>query len=71
MRDWPLLLVATVLLLGGAARYIVSDGSSDILSGILVCLASASFGAWLYSLGQQAAEQIRDNLRNITKKDQP
>jgi hypothetical protein len=68
VRDWPLLLVASVLLLSGAARYVVADESSDILSGILVCLASAAFGAWLYSLGQQAAESIRDNVRNMKEK---
>ena len=51
MRDWPLLLVAAAFFLGAAGRYIVSDGSSDILSAILGCIGSAAFGAWLYSVG--------------------
>jgi hypothetical protein len=50
MRDWPLTLVAAAFFLGAAARYIAADGI-DVLSAMLACLGSASFGAWLYAVG--------------------
>lgn len=50
MRDWPLLLVATVFFIGASARFLAEDGS-DILSSILASMGSAAFGAWLYSVG--------------------
>jgi hypothetical protein len=56
VRDWPLLLVAAALFIGAAARYIAADGN-DLLSAIGACLGSASFGAWLYSLGQTALHE--------------
>lgn len=49
-RDWPLLLVAAVLFVGAAGRY-MAGGGSDTLVSILSCMGSAAFGAWLYSIG--------------------
>ena len=66
MKDWPLLLVATGLFLGAAARYIVEDGN-DMLSAVAACLGSAAFGAWLYSLGQQALEARYDTAGVINE----
>ena len=61
MRDWPLLLVATVFFLGSAARFLAEDGS-DILSSILACLGSAAFGAWVYSVGvDKERDRVREN----------
>jgi len=51
MRDWPLLLVASALFAGAATRYVVEEGDVGALFVMLACLGSASFGAWLYSVG--------------------
>ena len=67
MKDWPLLLVAACFLLGAAGRYIAEGGSNDMLSAVAACLGSAAFGAWLYSLGQQALEARYDTAGVINE----
>lgn len=46
MRDWPLLLVATLLLIGSAIKAAANDGNDDLsialLAAGLICL-----GAWI------------------------
>lgn len=46
MRDWPLLLVATLLLLGGGVKA-AADGDLDSLSGSLLTAGMVVLGAWI------------------------
>jgi hypothetical protein len=52
MRDWPILLVATACIVGTILRY-VEENEVDAMVSFLTVLGSASFGAWLYSMGRK------------------
>jgi hypothetical protein len=56
VRDWPLLLVTAAFCFGAAARYIAEDGMDSLAFGAAL-FAAASFGAWLYSLGQSTPHE--------------
>ena len=46
MRDWTLLLVATLLLIGGGAKAAV-DGSLEDLSSALLAAGMVVLGSWV------------------------